>query len=548
MRFSGIIILLFSFNAAYAQSDYKNSTQNYVSKVWSPDLGNGSYKNPILNADYSDPDAIRVGDDYYMTSSSFNHAPGLPVLHSKDLVNWTIINHALPQQYPVDVFSKVQHGNGVWAPSIRYHEGEFYIYYGDPDFGIYMLKTKDPRGDWSEPTLVLEGKGLIDPCPFWDEDGKAYLSFAYAGSRAGLKSVVVMARLSGDGTKALDKGVIIYDGHELDPTIEGTKMHKRNGYYYLFAPAGGVATGWQLVLRSKNIYGPFERKVVLEQGKSSVNGPHQGAWIDTQTGEDWFVHFQDKDAYGRVVHLQPMKWVNDWPVIGIENGKKGTGEPVMVYKKPNVGKTYPVVNPAESDEFNTPILGKQWQWQANPDGTWLMPGNNGVLRLYTKKTPDATKNLLDVPNILTQKFPADNFMATTKIKLIGNEKIENERAGFAVVGEDYSNLFIRNTKDGQVLVYGVCKKGLTGGIETEKQIISLKNNQNVYLRVQVSDGGKCNWFYSLDDKKFIAVGETFIAKPGKWIGATLGLYAIRDKQINDSGYADIDWFRVETLK
>src|SRR5690606_13246756 len=283
MRFSGIIILLFSFNAAYAQSDYKNSTQNYVSKVWSPDLGNGSYKNPILNADYSDPDAIRVGDDYYMTSSSFNHAPGLPILHSKDLVNWTIINHALLQQYPLDIFSKVQHGNGVWAPSIRYHNGEFYIYYGDPDFGIYMLKTKDPRRDWSEPVLIFEGKGLIDPCRMWDEDDKAYLSFAYAGSRAGLKSVVAVARLNYAGDKVLDKGVIVYDGHELDPTIEGTKLHKRNGYYYLFAPAGGVATGWQLVLRPKNIFGPYERKVVLEQGKSPVNGPHQGAWVDTQT-------------------------------------------------------------------------------------------------------------------------------------------------------------------------------------------------------------------------------------------------------------------------
>src|SRR5690606_40217074 len=248
------------------------------------------------------------------------------------------------------------------------------------------------------------------------------------------------------------------------------------------------------------------------------------------------------------VHLQPMKWVNDWPVIGIEKGKKGTGEPVMEYKKPNVGKTYPIVNPAESDEFETPLLGKQWQWQANPDGTWLMPGNNGVLRLYTKKTPDATKNLLDVPNILTQKFPADNFMATVKIKFLGNEKIENERAGFAVVGEDYSQLFIRNTKQVHNLFYGVCKKGLTTGKETEQQVASVKSNQYIYLRVKVTEGGKCNWFYSLDDKKYTAVGDTFIAKPGKWIGATLGLYAVRDNQINDSGYADIDWFRVEAVK
>lgn len=545
-------VILISFCAIVQQntsfSQTATSSQNYISKVWSPDLGNGNYKNPIINADYSDPDAIRVGDDFYMISSSFNHAPGLPILHSKDLVNWTIINHALPQQHPVDIFNKVQHGNGVWAPSIRCHEGEFYIYYGDPDFGIYMLKTKDPKGDWSEPILVLEGKGLIDPCPFWDEDGKAYLSFAYAGSRAGLKSVVVMAKLSSDGAKALDRGVIVYDGHELDPTIEGTKMHKRNGYYYLFAPAGGVSTGWQLVLRSKNIYGPFERKVVLEQGKSPVNGPHQGAWIDTQTGEDWFVHFQDKDAYGRVVHLQPMKWVNDWPVIGIEQGKKGTGEPVMEYKKPNVGKSYPIVNPVESDEFITPTLGKQWQWQANPDGTWLMPGNNGALRLYTQQIPEDARNLLDVANILTQKFPADNFMATAKIKLTGNDKIENEKAGFAVVGEDYSHIYIQNNKQGQALFFGVCKKGLTTGKEVASQIIPITKNDYVYLRVKVTEGGKCNWFYSLDDKKYTPVGDTFIAKPGKWIGATLGLYATRETKINDAGYADADWFRVEAIK
>lgn len=547
MRKSLICALLIAgLSTAYAQTNQPDS-KNYVSKVWSPDLGNGRYKNPILNADYSDPDAIRVGDDFYLISSSFNHAPGLPLLHSKDLVNWTIINHVLPQQKPYDVFSKVQHGNGVWAPAIRYHNNEFYIYYPDPDFGIYMTKTKDPKGEWSDPVLVFEGKGLIDPCPFWD-DGKNYLAFAYAGSRAGMKSVLAIAKLNADGDKVLDRGVIVYDGHELDPTIEGPKVHKRNGYYYLFAPAGGVSTGWQLVLRSKNIYGPYERKVVMEQGKTTVNGPHQGAWVDTQTGEDWFVHFQDKEAYGRVVHLQPMKWVNDWPVIGIEKGKKGTGEPVMEYKKPDVGKTYPIVNPLESDEFEKPLLGKQWQWQANPDGTWLMPSNNGALRLYTQKLTDGSKNLLDVPNILTQKFPADNFMATAKIKLTGNDKIENEKAGFAVVGEDYSHIYIQNTKQGQALFFGVCKKGLTTGKEVVSPITLITKNQYVYLRVKVTEGGKCNWFYSLDDKKYTSVGDTFIAKPGKWIGATLGLYATREIKINDSGYADIDWFRVETVK
>lgn len=536
-----LLVSISSGSMVYAQTPY-------VSSVWVADLGNGRYKNPILHADYSDPDVVRAGDDFYMTASSFNHTPGLPILHSKDLVNWKIVSHALPRQLPEDVFRQVQHGNGVWAPSIRYHGGVFYIYWGDPDFGIYMIKTDDPGGQWSTPELVLEGKGLIDPCPFWDDDGNNYMSFAYAGSRAGLKSVVAIARLDATGSKALDRGVIVYDGHEDDPTIEGTKMHKRNGYYYLFAPAGGVSTGWQLVLRSKNIYGPYERHVAMHQGSSPINGPHQGAWVDTPGGEDWFIHFQDKDAYGRVVHLQPMKWVNDWPVIGIENGVKGTGEPVLTHRKPNVGKTYAVETPAESDEFEVPLLGKQWQWQANPDGTWLMPAKRGHLTLYSQQVPEGYKNLLDIPNILTQKFPAEEFTATVKMRLVGHEKIENERAGFAVVGEDYSQLYVKQHDGRQSLHYASCKNGLTSGQEVVAHVASLPAGEYVYLRVAVSTGAVCRWSYSLDGKKYIPVGDAFSAKPGKWIGATLGLYAARDNQINDSGYAEFDWFRVEPLK
>ncbi|MBP6760077.1 MAG: glycoside hydrolase 43 family protein, partial [Flavobacterium sp.] len=311
----------------------KNETNR--SQVWVADNGDGTYKNPIINADYSDPDAIRVGDDYYMTSSSFNCIPGLPILHSKDMVNWELVNYALKKQPPFDVYDKPGHGNGVWAPSIRFHNEEFYIYYPDPDYGIYMIKTKDPKGDWSEPIMVKEGKGLIDPCPLWDDDGKAYLAYAYAGSRAGFKSLLAICSLNPEGTLANNNDdVIIIDGHDGEATIEGPKLYKRNGYYYVFAPAGGVPTGWQTVLRSKSIWGPYEKRKVLDQGKSKVNGPHQGAWVQTQTGEDWFFHFQDKFAYGRVVHLQPMKWINDWPVIGTDKDGDGTGEPVATYKKP----------------------------------------------------------------------------------------------------------------------------------------------------------------------------------------------------------------------
>ncbi|WP_080054329.1 glycoside hydrolase family 43 protein [Spirosoma aerolatum] len=524
----------------------------YVSKVWVSDLGNGMYKNPVLNADYSDPDACRVGDDYYMVASSFDAIPGLPILHSKDLVSWSLIGHALKRQPPFPHFEKTQHGNGVWAPAIRYHNREFYIYYPDPDFGIYLTKATNPAGPWSEPELVEGGKGLIDPCPLWDDNGQVYLVHGWAGSRAGIKSIITIKKLNDEGTRVIDEGVIVYDGHETDPTIEGPKLYKRNGYYYIFAPAGGVPTGWQLVLRSKAIYGPYERKVVMDQGKSPINGPHQGAWVDTKPingkpGEDWFLHFQDKEAYGRVVHLQPMKWVADWPVIGVDADGDGKGEPVLTYKKPAVGKGYPIVTPPESDEFNATRLGRQWQWQANPKGTWHTTSNQGFLRLYSYKVPDETKNNWDVPNLLLQKFPAERFMVTTKLTFKPNPKLENERTGLIIMGQSYANLVLRSSKDGLGLVYGVCKKASEGKPEEETVLSRINQHTPVYFRVAVTDGATCQFSYSLDGKSFTKAGDPFQAEVGRWIGAKMGIFCTRTSQSNDSGYADFDWFRVEPV-
>lgn len=523
------------------------SQSNSVSKVWVADNGNGTYKNPIIHADYSDPDVIRVGNDFYLVASSFEDIPGLPILHSKDLVNWTIIGHALVKQPPFNVFSKPQHGGGVWAPSIRFHKGEFYIYYPDPDFGIYLVKAKNPAGPWSLPVMVEAGKGLIDPCPLWDDDGKVYLVHAYAGSRAGIKSILVVKRLSDDGTKVIDDGKLVFDGHEKDPTLEGPKLYKRNGYYYIFAPSGGVSTGWQLALRSKNIYGPYERKVVLTQGASTTNGPHQGAWVTTQTGEDWFLHFQDKDAYGRILHLQPMQWVNNWPVMGIDKDGDGTGEPVLVYKKPNVGKTYPIATPADSDEFNSNTLGLQWQWMANPKATWAFTNtSNGSLRLFSDKT-DSIANLWGAPNVLLQKFPAEEFMVTTKLTFTPNPKLENEKTGLTIMGFSYASIGLKGKKDGIYLVHTLCKDADKGKAEKETDIMKAPS-ATVYCRVSVSKGAVCQFAYSFDGTNFTKVGDVFTAEVGRWIGAKVGIFCTRQTQINDSGFADFDWFRVEPVK
>lgn len=520
----------------------------YVSKVWVADNNDGTYKNPVLHADYSDPDAIRVGNDFYLTSSSFEHVPGLPILHSNDLVNWRIIGHALKRQPPFAHFSVPRHGEGVWAPSLRFHNGGFYLYYPDPDFGIYLTTARNAEGPWSEPQLVVAGKGLIDPCPLWDDDGQVYLVHAYAGSRAGIKSILAVKKLNAEGTAATDEGVLVYDGHETDPTIEGPKFYKRNGWYYIFAPAGGVSTGWQLVLRSKNVYGPYERKVVMDQGSSPTNGPHQGAWVTTQTGEDWFLHFQDKEAYGRVVHLQPVKWVNNWPVIGVDRDGDGKGEPVLRYKKPNVGKTYPLQTPQESDEFNTATLGLQWQWMANPKATWAFPNPaRGSLRLFSDKLPDSAKNLWGAPNVLLQKFPAEEFMVTTKMTFLPNTKLENEKAGLVVMGFSYAGLALKSKKEGIYLVQTICKDGEKGKAEKEEVIAKLVV-PTVYLRVQITKGATCRFSYSLDGKTFTKTGDAFTAEVGRWTGAKVGLFCTRETITNDSGFADFDWFRVEKIE
>lgn len=539
MNKSIVVLFLFSFVCVFAQQTTP------ISKVWVADNGDGTYKNPILHSDYSDPDVVRVGDDYYMTASSFNAVPGLPILHSKDMVNWKLINHALQIQIPVETFNVPQHGNGVWAPSIRYHDNEIYIYWGDPDFGIYMVKTKDAYGKWDDPVLVMEGKGLIDPSPLWDDNGEAYLVHAYAGSRAGVKSLLTVNKMNLEGTKVIERGIHVFDGHENHDTVEGAKFYKRNGYYYIFAPAGGVATGWQLILRSKNIYGPYEERVVLEQGSTNINGPHQGAWVDTPNGESWFYHFQDVEAYGRIVHLQPVVWEKDWPVMGEDFDGNGIGEPVMSHKKPNVEKTYPIQTPSETDNFDNFNIDLQWQWNANPNVLWhaKLPGNK-FLRLFSIKSVEDSENLWMVPNLLLQKFPAPNFTASTKISLYPEEAKIGKTAGLIIMGMDYATLSISHDENGYFIKQTEAIGAIKGG---EEKIISekrLKTN-TAYFKVEVSaPDAMCQFSYSEDGNKYIKIGKPFKAQPGKWIGAKVGLFNVSTQEAKRGGYADIDFFKI----
>ena len=526
----------------------------YKSKVWLPDNGDGTYTNPVINADYSDPDVIAVGGDYYLTASSFQCIPGLPILHSKDLVNWEIINYAVKELEPKSEFDKPSHGNGVWAPCIRYHNGEYFIYWGDPDYGVMMVKTKDPRGQWTKPLCVIPGKGMIDTSPLWDDDGRCYLVNGWAASRAGFNAVLTVRELSADGTKPISDPVIVYDGGNANRTTEGPKFYKRDGWYWIMCPAGGVETGWQLAMRSKSPYGPYECKTVMAQGKTKINGPHQGGWVHTEMGEDWFMNFQDKGAYGRVVHLNPVHWKDNWPVMGIDKDGDYCGEPVSRYRKPKTRTKVPVQNPVESDEFNAPVLGKQWQWHANYDQRYGMPTANGVFRLYTHKLSKDFVNLWEAPNLLLQKTPADKFTATAKIRFAS--KAQNQYGGLIMMGRSYSTLVVKRVGEEFQLLQQTCNQADKNKPETQKLIATLQPTEkdpvpykpaiyiDIYLRMKI-DKGICKFAYSMDGKSFKDCGDAFKMVEGKWIGAKFGFVSEEPQAKTDAGWIDADWIHID---
>ena len=496
---------------------------------WTPDQGDGTYCNPIIHADYSDPDVIRVGNDFYMTASSFNCTPGLPILHSYDLVNWTIINHAI-KNLPHPRYTEVQPGCGIWAPSLRFYAGKFWIFFPTPDEGIYVTTANHPVEKWSAPHLVQAGKGLIDPCPLWDDDGKAYLIHAYARSRSGIKHMLRVRPMAADGSRLIGEGKIVFHDPERHPTLEGPKFLKRDGWYYILAPAGGVETGWQVVLRSKHIYGPYEDKTVLEQGRTNINGPHQGALVDTQNGDWWFVHFQDAGVYGRITHLQPVKWWDGWPKMGSNKNGNDVGEPVLHHAKPDCAASGHLVIPQTNDEFDSPKLGLQWQWNANHNDDWYsLSARKSWLQLYPQ--PALHEKLAQSPNLLLQKFPARFFTAETLLEFAPQHA--EEAAGLIVTGESFATLALEKNGASTQLVLRI------NGV---RKFIQDNISGVVKLRVNVEDGGSCLFGFATDDD-FVTIPQTFPAKKGKWIGAKLGLYSLKLLEHKPNGHVNFDYFR-----
>ncbi|MDE6586195.1 MAG: glycoside hydrolase 43 family protein [Clostridia bacterium] len=490
------------------------------------------YKNPVIVSDYSDPDVIRVGDDFYMVASSFNHVPGVPVLHSKNLVEWEIINYVI-DSLPFEKFNKVRHGEGAWAPSLREHNGKFYCLIPFPDEGIYVAETEDLHGKWSLLRPLITGAGYEDPCPIW-HNGKCYIVFAFVKSRIGFNSKLAVVEADEELKSVTSEYKIIFDGHDIAPNIEGPKFYKKGIYFYILAPVGGVRTGWQVALRSQNIYGPYEHKVILRQGDSPVNGPHQGALIDLDDyGEKWaFMHFQDMGAYGRVVHLQPAVWENGWVICGKYEGDNIAGTPVPFGEYPvNVSTGY-AIDP--SDEFDGDKLSLVWQTPANRGEDWYSLKRGLKLNcIYYEGN-----SLSDVPQLFMQKVNYFNFSIKCKCKL--NLINDGDEAGFVMFGRKYVYACVVR-RDGAN--YMEIREGVIGG-ESDETLAKSQLYDDDYVTFSLS--AKRENPYNLTFKLSFggsAFTHKFSAERGVWTGAKVGVYA-RSNEENSKGSALFKHFRV----
>lgn len=482
------------------------------------DLGNGLYRNPVLMADYSDPDVIRVGDDYYMVCSEF-HYVGMPVLHSRDLVNWRIIGQVYGRLDLAPSYDEMNaYGKGSWAPVIRYHEGRYYVYFCTPDEGLFMTSTADPAGPWAPLHAVCRVAGWEDPCPFWDEDGTAWLGHSTWGA-----GPIVVHRMSPDGRSLLDDGRIVYVGK----VAEGTKLFNREGLYYLSIPEGGVQTGWQTILRAPHILGPYERRVVLQTGRTDINGPHQGALVDASDGSSWFMHFQSRGAIGRVCHLQPVRWVDGWPEIGCG------GEPVAIHEMPACAHPEKPSLPQASDRFVDGRLGPQWQWNHNPRLRGPALGDRpGWLSLHARPA----QSLLEAHNTLTQKLMGTGGRIT--VTLDGTRMAPGQAAGLAFLAGREENHIGLVREDG-----GLRLEAVTGGIRHHGP---RRMGPVVRLEALIDLAGETRFAFGMPGEASMPLGGACRLVDGFWKGARPALYSFN--RLADEGCADFADFRYEDIR
>ena len=496
-------------------------------QVWG-DMGDGTYCNPVVPGDYSDIDCIRVGSDYYAISSTFQYSPGMVILHSKDLVNWSIVGHAindLTEVSPELNWDRMnRYARGVWAGAIRYHDGKFWVYFGTPDEGYFMTTAKNPAGPW-EPLYCLKNEsGWDDCCPFWDDDGQAY----FVGTRFADNYKTYIWKMSSDGRMLIeDTRTLINEG----AGREASKLYKINGWYYHFFSE--VLNGTRVVMmqRSRSIMGPYTERRQLTDSNREWKEPNQGGLIENESG-DWFflTHHGSGDWAGRCMSLLPVTWFDGWPIMG----RTASGEPgkmVLTGTKPVQG--YPVMTPQSSDDFSVPVLSPQWEWNYQPrKEMWSLTERPGCLRLKAF-TPLRTDDLMTAGNTLTQRsFRTPENVVIAKFDLSG--MADGQKAGLCHFAKNHSALGV--VQEGSVRRIEFRENGsLTQGPVTEQNLLWIKSSWGL--------DGKSQYAYSLDGDKFVPFGNVYQLSWGYYRGDRIGLYCFNIKE--DAGYVDVDFLNYD---
>ncbi|SDH30418.1 glycoside hydrolase family 43 protein [Mucilaginibacter sp. P25] len=523
---AGLVSALLCFNKACCQP-------KQVAPLWGNwthwgDQLDGTYRNPVLPGDYSDVDCIRVGTDYYAVSSTFQYSPGFVILHSKDMVNWRILGHAVNDISvisPAMNYTRMDHyGRGIWAGAIRYHNNRFWIYFGDPDEGYFMSSATRPEGPWAPLKHVLNEKGWDDCCPFWDDDGQGYL----IGTRFADNYKIHLFKMSADGSvidRESDKVIHQSQGSEAN------KLYKINGYYYHLFSEVRNDVRVLMMERAKDIRGPYEGPQQLSEGQPQFNEPNQGGLVQTADDKWYFLtHHGSGDWSGRILSLLPVTWTNGWPIIGRPNAA-GLGE--MVWQAPMPVTGTGRVVPQSSDEFNGNTPGPQWEWNYQPRAAkWSLTQRKGWLRLHAFKP--LKNDLLYAGNTIIQRCYRTNANeATVKIDLSG--MANGQRAGLSHFGAPhYAAAGVVQTSRGKQLQF------FTENAVTDGPII--KGN-NIWLRTVWGLDGKSNFTYSTDGRNFKPIGETYQLRWGSYRGDRLAIYSFNDLQ--DAGFIDVDYLHYQ---
>lgn len=521
-----------------------------VAQTWTADNGNGTFTNPIFYEEFSDPDIIRVGNDYYLTSTTMHTMPGLPVLHSKDLVNWEFLSYAAERldfgpEYRLEK-GKEAYGQGIWAPSLRYHGGTFYIVTNINNVGGQVFSAEDPRGPWKHHALDAN---IHDPSILFDDDGKVYVIWSYNEIR--------MAEMEPDlsAIKSGTERVII---PENTGAGEGVHFYKIDGKYYI------TITNWepacyQITARADKPEGPYEFRttsakesmgistswrmysgydgnpfhIIPPQENSAGCIPqHQGGIVDTKTGEWWGFSMMDYNSIGRVLTLSPVSWEDGWPYFGLPGNL--TRAP-RTWIKPNIGFTSEPKAPfVRDDDFSGKKLNPTWQWNHHPvEDKWWIDEEEESLKL----TALAANNFWQAKNTLTQRAIGPESIVTAELKLDGLEN--GDQAGLALLNLPYAWLGVNKTGDEFKLLQYDQRTELTESVSIEHSTVWLRAHANF-------DTDTSRFFYSTDGEVFKPIGTEFVMvyQLKTFQGVRYALFAY-NVQKAEGGIAEFKNFKVD---